>query len=369
MKTIAILYIFIVSSFASMPYVQAQEKPFAKQYQLLEKEVARYEKLAEDGPWQQISLNGKKSLKLNDTSAVIPAIKERLRLLGDMGRERSGFLRRSSPAEVYTADLEEAVKRFQLRHGLEDDGIIGADFIRALNVSPETRINQMEANMDRMLKDTLQTMHGKRIVANIPEYKLHVYEDSREVLSMDIVVGKTSNPTVAFNDMMENIVFSPYWNVPPNIVRKEILPAMKKNRRYLANQNMEITGNEDGLPVIRQKPGPGNALGKVKFLFPNKYNIYFHDTPAKTLFDRSRRAFSHGCIRLSQPFELAKYLLKDQPGWDDESIRRAMNSRSEKWVKLEEKIPVYITYYTSWVDPEGELQFRDDIYGHDKEDM
>jgi L,D-transpeptidase YcbB len=222
----------------------------------------------------------------------------------------------------------------------------------------------MRANMERILKDTLQRGEGKRIVANIPEYKLYVYEDNREVLSMDIVVGKASNPTVAFNDMMEEIVFSPYWNVPPNIIRNEILPAMKRNKRYLASQNMEITGNEDGLPVIRQRPGPGNALGKVKFLFPNKYNIYFHDTPAKTLFDREKRAFSHGCIRLSKPFELAKYLLKDQ-GWTDDAIQKAMNARSEKWVKLEEKVPVFITYYTSWVDPYGDLQFRDDIYGHD----
>jgi murein L,D-transpeptidase YcbB/YkuD len=219
--------------------------------------------------------------------------------------------------------------------------------------------------MQRILKDTLQKAEGKRIVANIPEYRLHVYEDNREVLAMDIVVGKTSNPTVAFNDMMEHIVFSPYWNVPSSIVRNEILPARRRNPRYLSSQNMEITGTEDGLPVIRQRPGPGNALGGVKFLFPNKYNIYFHDTPAKTLFSRNKRAFSHGCIRLSQPFELAKYLLKDKPEWSDEAIRRAMSARSEKWVKLEEKIPVFITYYTSWVDPSGVLQFRDDIYRRD----
>jgi murein L,D-transpeptidase YcbB/YkuD len=221
--------------------------------------------------------------------------------------------------------------------------------------------------MDRILKDTTQTGQGKRILVNIPEYRLYVYEDNREVLAMDIVVGKTSNPTIAFNDAIEQIVFSPYWNLPPNIIRNEILPAMKKNPNYLRNHNMEITGNEDGLPVIRQRPGPDNALGGVKFMFPNKYNIYFHDTPSKSLFRSNRRAFSHGCIRLSQPFELAKYLLKDKQEWTDEAIRKAMNGRSEKWVKLEQKVPVSITYYTSWVDPFGNIQFRDDIYGHDKE--
>jgi murein L,D-transpeptidase YcbB/YkuD len=365
MKKWIVLYSLILTGFASSPDVLAQT-PVNKQYSLLEKEVARYERFR-NSAWTEISLAGKKSLKLNDSSAIIKTIKERLIMLGDMQKERPGFFRKAIPAEVYSTDMEEAVKRFQLRHGMEDSGIIDAAFIKVVNISPDERINQMRANMDRIFKDTLQTPPGKRIIANIPEYKLYVYEDNREVLSMDIVVGKTSNPTVAFNDMMEHIIFSPYWNVPPNIVRNEILPAMKKNSRYLSGQNMEITGKEDGLPVIRQRPGPGNALGKVKFVFPNKYNIYFHDTPAKTLFEHTRRAFSHGCIRLSQPFELASYLLKDQPGWSDEAIRKAMNSRSEQWVKLDQKVPVFITYYTSWVDPSGVLQFRDDIYGHDNE--
>ena len=345
------------------------EKPATRQYQLLEKSVAHYEKLKEKA-WPEISLGKNKSLKLNDSSVAIPLIKERLIILGDMRKERLAFLENlfgKSSAGIYTADVENAVKSFQLRHGMEDDGIIGTAVIKALNKSPAERIAQMRTNMDRILKDTTQTGQGQRILVNIPEYRLYVYEDNREVLAMDIVVGKTSNPTIAFNDEMEQIVFSPYWNLPPNIIRNEILPAMKKNSNYLRNHNMEITGTEDGLPVIRQRPGPDNALGGVKFMFPNKYNIYFHDTPSKSLFRSNRRAFSHGCIRLSQPFELAKYLLKDQQEWTDEAIRKAMNGRSEKWVKLEQKIPVSITYYTSWVDSFGNIQFRDDIYGHDKE--
>jgi murein L,D-transpeptidase YcbB/YkuD len=149
-------------------------------------------------------------------------------------------------------------------------------------------------------------------------------------------------------------------------VKSEILPALEKNPDYFASQNMEQTGTEGGLPVVRQKPGAGNALGKVKFLFPNSFNIYFHDTPSKSLFERDKRAFSHGCIRLAEPEKMANYLLKDHPDWNPEKINVAMNAETEKFVKLKESVPVVITYYTSWVDDNGRLNFRDDIYSHDK---
>ncbi|MES3018257.1 MAG: L,D-transpeptidase family protein [Bacteroidota bacterium] len=336
-------------------YSNAQDKG-NKQYQLLEKALHQYQVLNDKGQWSPISLAGRNVLKLKDTSSVIPLIKDRLRILGDLRRVRDG--------NAFNLPFEDAVKHFQLRHGLEDDGTIGPAFMKALNMPLEKRIDQLTANMNRIQDDTASAS-GTRIIANIPEYKLYVMEDNNEVLTMDIVVGKTSNPTVVFSDTLETIVFSPYWNVPASIVRNEILPAMNKNGSYLDRQNMEITGKEDGLPKIRQRPGPDNALGAVKFLFPNKYNIYFHDTPAKTLFDKQKRAFSHGCIRLSQPYELAQYLLKDQQEWTDTEILRAMGSGSEKWVKLDKKIPVSIIYYTAWVDKSGVLNFRDDIYGHD----
>jgi L,D-transpeptidase YcbB len=361
MKNLIIIFIL----FCSITVIRAQV-PDSRQYELLQRAVDHYEKINGKSEWGQITLGDKTALKVNDRSPAVKAIKERLELLGDMKKSRSlfGDLRRNDP-EVYTPGLEAAVKNFQLRHGLQDDGVIGSGVIRALNMPLEARIKQLQINMERLKTEATPTS-GKRIVANIPEYKLHVYENDREVLSMDIVVGKATNQTVVFSDEMQHVVFAPYWNVPPNIVRNEILPAMKRNPRYLKIEGMEITGNEDGLPVIRQKPGPKNALGKVKFMFPNKYNIYFHDTPAKTLFNRVSRAFSHGCIRLSQPFELAKYLLKDQ-GWTDEAIQRAMNSGTEKWVALEQKVPVSISYYTAWVDADGTVHFRDDIYGHDKD--
>jgi L,D-transpeptidase YcbB len=169
-----------------------------------------------------------------------------------------------------------------------------------------------------------------------------------------------------FSGSLNQVVFSPYWNVPENIVKKEILPSIEKNSYYLAENNMEITGEEEGVPVIRQLPGDKNQLGKIKFLFPNSFNIYFHDTPYKDLFNRDKRAFSHGCIRLREPVKLAEYLLVNQPQWTPEKIDSAMNSGKEKYVRVKDPVPVLIYYYTAWVDGNKQLQFRDDIYGHDE---
>jgi murein L,D-transpeptidase YcbB/YkuD len=206
---------------------------------------------------------------------------------------------------------------------------------------------------------------GTRVIANIPEYKVYVYEGAKKVFAMDIVVGTSANKTVVFNDKIQYVVFSPYWNMPRSIVRNEILPAMRRNSNYLARKNMEQTGTSNGLPVIRQKPGGSNSLGKVKFIFPNSYSIYFHDTPAKSLFSKESRAFSHGCIRLAEPSKMAEFLLSNQPEWTRAKITTAMNASTEKWVTLNEPVPVMITYFTSWVDENGLLNFREDIYGHD----
>jgi len=355
MKNYPFLFLLCSFFFVSTAYAQVTED---KQYKLLQTSVEEYKILKDRNEWPEITLKNNASLKLHDVSEALPAIKERLKLLGD--------LRRVQNVKLFTDMLEGAVKQFQLRHGLEDDGVIGPAFMKALNTPLEKRIGQLMANMDRIMQETAG-LTGTRIIANIPEYKLYVMEDDREVLTMDIVVGKSSNPTVIFADTLETIVFSPYWNVPASIVRNEILPAINRNGNYLQKNNMEITGKVDGLPKIRQKPGPDNSLGTVKFLFPNKYDIYFHDTPAKSLFEKKKRAFSHGCIRLSQPYELAEYLLKDQQEWSETEIIRAMGSGTEKWVKLDKKIPVSIIYYTAWVDSYGLLNFRDDIYGHDSE--
>jgi murein L,D-transpeptidase YcbB/YkuD len=219
--------------------------------------------------------------------------------------------------------------------------------------------------MDRMRWLPNTPSSDNLIVVNIPEYVLHMYEGKNKVWDMNVVVGKVGHNTMMFNGDLNQIVFSPYWNVPPSIVKNEILPAMGRNPNYIASQNMEVTGNSGGLPEVRQKPGQGNALGKVKFLFPNSFNIYFHDTPSKSLFDREKRAFSHGCIRLSDPTKMAEYLLRNQSEWTPEKIQEAMNAGTEKYVKLQKPVPVIITYYTAWVDDKGRMNFRDDIYKHD----
>jgi murein L,D-transpeptidase YcbB/YkuD len=168
-----------------------------------------------------------------------------------------------------------------------------------------------------------------------------------------------------FSGDLNQIVFSPYWNVPPSIVLNEILPSIEKKPDYLRENDMEITGEENGLPVVRQVPGDKNELGKIKFLFPNSFNIYFHDTPHKDLFKKDQRAYSHGCIRLADAEKMAGYLLKDDPEWPPEKIQEAMNSGKEQYVRIKDPVPVLIYYYTAWVDENGVLQFRKDIYAHD----
>jgi murein L,D-transpeptidase YcbB/YkuD len=265
---------------------------------------------------------------------------------------------------VFDDNLEAAVKIFQTAHGYTPDGTITATLIKEMNVPVEQRVQQLLINMERM-RWMPNEPQGNLIVVNIPEFVLHVYEGKTKVRDMPVVVGKEGHNTMAFTGNLNQVVFSPYWNVTPTIVKEEILPAMESDPDYLARNNMEITGEEGGLPVIRQLPGPKNSLGKVKFLFPNDFNIYFHDTPAKSLFNKDKRAYSHGCIRLSDPAWLANYLLRNQKSWTPEKIDQAMNAGTEQFVKLKDAVPVFITYYTAWVDDTGRLNFRDDIYAHD----
>ena len=204
------------------------------------------------------------------------------------------------------------------------------------------------------------------LVVNIPEFKLHVYHSGNLLWSCNVVVGQSVHKTVVFSGELKYVVFSPYWNVPSSIVRNEILPAMRKDGNYISRHNMEITGYRDGLPEIRQKPGFRNSLGLVKFLFPNSYNIYLHDTPAKSLFDESSRAFSHGCIRISEPFKLAEFLLRNDLSWNTEKISTAMNTGKEKHITLKDKMSVFIAYFTAFVDRNDRINFRKDIYGRDE---
>ena len=326
-------------------------------YQRLKKELVHYNEIDKAGGWKTIVLGKLKKYTPGDSALVVKQVKQRLQISGDN--------KSIDTTEYYTSGLISVIKRTQKSFGIKEDGVITAALIKELNVSVKERIKKLLINLERM-RWVPQQPEGNLIIVNIPEFRLHVFEGANKLFSINIVVGKAANNTVIFTGQLKHVVFSPYWNVPRSIVRNEILPAIKRNPNYLAKMNMEQTGYSDGLPVIRQKPGGANALGKVKFIFPNSYNIYFHDTPSKSLFNKEARAFSHGCIRLAEPEKLATYLLRNQPEWTKQKMNLAMSASIEKWVSLKEPLPVFITYFTAWVDSEGLLNFRDDIYGHDK---
>ena len=326
-------------------------------YKGLKDQLGKYYSIAKAGGWPQVTTI-KKTLKKGVSDPAIPTIKKRLQVTGEMiGKDSS---------QVFNDTLENAIRMLQTEMGYKPDGVITAQLIKDMNVPATERLKQILLNMGRMRWMPTEP-NGRLIIVNIPEFVLHVYENKKKAWDMNVVVGKEGHNTTMFTGDLNQIVFSPYWNVPPSIVQKEILPKLASDPGYLASQNMEQTGtDENGIPKIRQLPGANNSLGRVKFLFPNSFNIYFHDTNAKDLFSRDKRAFSHGCIRLAEPEKLAQYLLRDQPEWTPEKIEAAMDSGNEQYVKLKNPVPVIITYYTAWVDDNGQINFRDDIYSHDQ---
>jgi murein L,D-transpeptidase YcbB/YkuD len=195
---------------------------------------------------------------------------------------------------------------------------------------------------------------------------MHVYDSGKLYFDMNVIVGSAANSSVIFSGKLKYVVFSPYWNLPESIVQKEVMPSIRKNKNYIAKNNMEITGYSGKTPIVRQKPGRGNSLGLVKFLFPNNYNIYLHDTPNRELFSQSSRGLSHGCIRIADPKKFAAYLLRSDTSWTSQSIDEAMHLSKEKWVTIKKPVPVFLVYFTSWVDQAGALNFRKDIYRHDE---
>jgi L,D-transpeptidase YcbB len=325
-------------------------------YNALRDQLKKYMGYVEKGGWPALPVP-KKKLKLGSKDTSIALIKRRFHITGELAA--------NDTLAVFNAALDSAVKTAQRTYGYKPDGVIGSDLVKDLNVPAEARLQQILVNMQRMNWIPTEP-EGKLIVVNIPEFMLHVKEAKSDVFNMPIVVGKEGTNTVLFSGNLNQIVFSPYWNLPESIVENEILPEIAKDPDYLAKHEMEITGERDGLPVIRQLPGNKNQLGKIKFLFPNSYNIYFHDTPYKGLFEKDKRAYSHGCIRLSDPVKLAEYLLRDSPEWTYAKIQEAMESGKEKFIRVKDPVPVLIYYYTAWVDAGGQLQFRGDIYDRDK---
>jgi murein L,D-transpeptidase YcbB/YkuD len=277
--------------------------------------------------------------------------------------------------------LEAAIIRFQTRHGLNTDGAVGPNTLAALNTPAEKRAEQVAVNLERLRWFNRDLGH-RHVIINTAAFMMSYFEDGARRFSTRTVVGRAGRfETPEFNDELEYIVVNPVWNVPRSIATNEILPELREDPAYLEKNNMELVGAE--MPAteidwstisrgsfpwrVRQRPGPGNALGDVKFLFPNKYAIYMHDTPAKRLFAKDERDFSHGCVRLEKPFEFAHLLLGYQTADPVGTFDRLRARPGEQWVTLEQTIPVYVTYRTAWVADDGSSQFRGDIYRRDAE--
>jgi murein L,D-transpeptidase YcbB/YkuD len=317
-------------------------------------------------------------LKPGDRGPRVKALREYMKAVGDLQPPRD------DGADLFDSELEHAVKNFQQRHGLEADGVVGPSTMAAMAVSPEYRLRQVRANLERWRWIT-SDLGDRYILINIADFTLHLIEGETEVLSMPAIVGRTYRRTPEFSARMTYLEINPYWNVPPRLAREDILPKIKGDPGYLRAQGIRVLrGWGAGSPEVdpdsvdwagldadqltykfRQDPGPLNALGQVKFVFPNKFDVYLHDTPAKDLFKKPVRNFSSGCIRIEGPLDLALYLLKDDPAWDETRLLEAMQTGLTRIVSLKNPLNVHVLYWTAWMDGENRLHFREDIYKRD----
>jgi murein L,D-transpeptidase YcbB/YkuD len=323
--------------------------------------------------WKKIKVD--KAIHVGETNSQIPRIRERL-IYGEL-LEKYTF----QDEKLYDSIMLDAVKNFQGINGLEIDGVIGSQTAELFNDSPQDRLDKARVNMERLrwLPDTVK--NAEFILVNIANFQLDYLKNLDTLISERVIVGKKYHETPIFMAEMSYIVFSPYWNIPYSITRGEIIPSVRKNPNYIASKNMEVVTtsgkvvdpstidwNAKSFPyLVRQKPGEWNSLGLVKFMFPNKHNVYIHDTNARSLFALDDRARSHGCIRINNPQDFAKTLLANDPKWTMEKIESAMHQNQETVVTLDRKIPVVLVYLTFWADSKGEAHFRDDIYDRDAE--
>ncbi|MGD9831443.1 MAG: murein L,D-transpeptidase [Piscinibacter sp.] len=360
--------------------VQKLVPPLA-QYRQLREMLGRYRVMAGGPAWPALPPISKR-LEPGQPYAGTAALRDRLVAMADLAADVA------VSATQYDGMLVEAVRRFQARHGLESDGVIGRGTLAALNVAPAQRVRQIELALERLR--WLPHRSGRPVIAiNIPMFRLWAWDggaaESAPALSMGVIVGRAvRTQTPVFADEMTHLIFRPYWNVPRSILRNEVLPAIARDPGYLIRHDMEIVSGQgdDARPVaatpealegaragalrIRQRPGPKNSLGLAKFIFPNDDNVYLHGTPAQELFARSRRDFSHGCVRVENPPALAQWLLKDQPAWNAGQIAAAMNGTKTQQVNLTSPVPVLLYYLTAAVSPDdGLLHLAEDLYGHD----
>lgn len=349
-------------------------------YAKLRRALADYRALQASGGWPLVpeALTAESA----EDPIAISLLRARLAATGDLAAEaNAGAPSAGGPA--LDPLLEDAVRRFQKRHGLPATGRIDPETLAQMNLPIEERIRQIEWNLERWrwLPERLGERH---LAVNIPDFSLQVVEAGVAVESFRVVVGKTRQQTPVFSDLMTYLELNPYWNVPAGILRNEILPAVRKDPDYLRQEGMEVLagwGEEaaalrpeemdwsslhPGRIRVRQRPGGRNALGRIKFVFPNRFDVYLHDTPAVRLFARSERALSHGCVRVDRPVDLAVRLLGGDPAWSRERITKAVATGERRVIRLPQPVPVHLLYWTAWVDDGGELHFREDLYGGDR---
>jgi murein L,D-transpeptidase YcbB/YkuD len=324
--------------------------PKSLAYVQLKKTLAELRVIRSDRGWSTVSTGP--TLRLADTS---PRVQELRNLLVERGDLESQY----ATGDTFDAPLGDALTRFQRRLGLEPDGVYGADVVRELNVPISARILQVRLGLER-LRWLPDEFTGRRVGVNLADFRVYVLDDEVVTFQTRAVIGKQLNETPMFSARMTYVVINPYWNVPTSIARGEILPKVRKDPNYLSRNHMEMNGS-----TVRQLPGPWNALGRYKFIFPNVHNVYLHDTPSKALFDRAQRAYSHGCVRVDNPAGLAAVLLARQ-GWTPERIASSVDTGTETVVTLDVPIPVHITYVTAFMDQDGKLNYRRDVYGRDR---
>jgi murein L,D-transpeptidase YcbB/YkuD len=356
-------------------------RPRQKEYRELVEALEDYRELARKGGWPKVPPG--KPLARGDRGERVAALRERLRATGELHASKNA-------EPVYDDKVAEAVARFQVRHGLQTDSSVGGATLSALNVPVERRIMQIEVNLDRYR--WLPAEFEKRyLLVNIPDFHLYGYEGGREELEQRVIVGEEyQNATPVFADSMTHLVFRPEWNVPSSILVNEMLPKLREDIYDLARHGFEVVDTQTDTLVqdlssidweevdpgelpyrVRQRSGESNSLGLVKFMFPNRFNIYLHDTPSWTLFDQPVRTLSHGCVRVERPVELADFVLDGQDDWDERTIWEAMKDATAtrgRTVSLERPVPVYILYLTTFMR-DGELHFRNDPYGKDRRAM
>lgn len=315
-------------------------------------------------------------LKPGDQSNVVPKIRKKLSLLDLYDNPLNDI----DSSFIYDSLTVKSIKKLQTQHGLNPDGVLGKNTFNALNSPIKQLIQKIYVNLERLrwMPDSLEKTF---IMINIADFSLDMISAKDTLITMKTVVGKNYRQTPVFNSLINYIVLSPTWTVPSGIMRNDLIPAVSKNVHYLSDKNMIVLderGNKidpnsidwknDGMRyTVRQLPGSQNSLGKVKFMFPNKYSVYLHDTPSKELFLKEDRSFSSGCIRIEKPYELTKLLLQDMPEWTEEKIKKAMNSSSESTVLLKSRVGVYLYYLTSWSNSNGLIMYRNDIYKRDQE--